>query len=106
MDGRKVLKQSSESHLAPDLSFSNQNFCIIEFEYRDATTHTMNSASMVTSEGHPSPELENMPMTDTCNDIRYVQSNIYLTHFYHQYQLHSYNLQFQYIIPPLIMPVS
>jgi hypothetical protein len=89
MDGRKVLKQSSESHLAPDLSFSNQNFCIIEFEYRDATTHTMNSASIVTSENDLSPELENMPVTDTCNDILYVQSNTYLTHFYHQYQFPS-----------------
>jgi hypothetical protein len=49
----------------------------------------MNSASMVTSEGDLSPELENMPVTDTCNDIRYVQSNIYLL-FLPQNQFHSY----------------
>jgi hypothetical protein len=53
----------------------------------------MNSASMVTSEGDLSPELENMPMTDTCNDIRYVQSNIYLL-FLPQNQFHPYACNF------------
>jgi hypothetical protein len=74
--------------LAPDFS---QLFvsCLSEASDAARRTHGMNLASMVTSEGDLSPELENMPVTDTCNDIRYVQSNIYLL-FLPQNQFHSY----------------
>jgi hypothetical protein len=54
----------------------------------------MNTSSMLRNEGDLSEELENMPITDSCNDIRYVTR--FPSYFFKQFILYLY-LSFEHL---------